>query len=411
MTLTQVGDRVTGTYVMEGVTGTIEGTLKDGVLSFKYRELDTTGKGSFKLSEDGGSFAGRWREDGSERIHPWVGQRSSQHAEGKDFAGLWDSRFGRMRLVKDGARIHGIYSLASVSSLSGKVVKEKGNRFVFRYKEPDTEGEGWFELVDGGESLRGQWKPDGSETWREWTATRIQPQRGLEWLVVVEARWESSLADQEHAFGDMLKAFFNRSSNVQVRRRFFNDENDLRRWVRETAFLAEPVVLCIATHGNTKGVEFSGETISPETIAASLKYSGTVQLLHFSACLMMKDRAAEKIMKQLGSQAEFPISGYATSVDWTASAVIDFLYFDLILSRNTAPEKAAERRIPKAVLSPAGFRTLTPNRAHQDSESVTYGHLGKFEQPKNCLPALSPSSPFTEQVRRRTWDNSHCLFC
>jgi len=91
---------------------------------------------------------------------------------------------------------------------------------------------------------------------------------------------------------------------------------------------------------------------------------------------MMKDQAAEKIMKQLSSQADFPISGYATSVDWTANAVTEFLYFDLILSRNTASATAAEqvkilvpiageRKIPKAVLPPAGFRTLTPKRARK----------------------------------------------
>jgi len=118
---------------------------------------------------------------------------------------------------------------------------------------------------------------------REWTRTRNQRQRGLKWLVVVEARWEASLADREYAFGDMLKAFFNRSSSIEVRRRFFHDENDLRRWVRETAFLAEPVVLCIATHGNTKSIEVSGQTIPPETIAESIKCSDTVQLLHFYA--------------------------------------------------------------------------------------------------------------------------------
>lgn len=370
MQLKQVGDRVTGTYVMEDVRCTIEGGVKNGVFEFKYREPDVTGEGSFKLSDDGNSFAGRWRETGTTRFLPWIGQRTSKQAEEKSFAGLWNSSFGRMRLVQDKDRVGGIYSLANVSSLSGKIAE---NRFVFRYKEPEAEGDGWFELAEDGNSLQGKWKSDGSDQWREWSATRIQPKDGVRWLVVVEARWEASLAEREYAFGDMLKAFFNRAPHVQVRRRFFNDENDLRRWCRETAFLAEPVVLCIATHGTSEGIQVSGKTIAPDVIAESLRHSDTLQLLHFSACLMMKDQSAEKIMQHLGAYADFPISGYKTSVDWAASAVIEFLYFDLVLIRDTDPKSAAEqvkilvpiageRKVPKAVLPPAGFRILLPSQ-------------------------------------------------
>ena len=377
MQLKQDGDRVTGSYVLDGVRCTIEGSAKDGVLAFKYREPDVTGEGSFKLSVDGKSFAGRWREIGTERFFPWIGVRTSDKVEEVGFAGLWDSSFGRMRLVQDKDGVEGIYSLANVSSLSGKVTKD---RLVFRYKEPEVEGDGWFELADGGNLLRGKWKADGSDAWREWTAKRIQPQSGVKWLVVVEARWEASLAEPEYAFGDMLKAFFNRAPNVQVRRRFFNDENDFRRWCRETAFLAEPVVLCIATHGTSEGVQVSGKTITSDAIAESLRYSENVQLLHFSACLMMKDQSAEKIMKHLGTRATFPISGYATSVDWAASAVIEFLYFDLILIRGTAPKAAAEqvkilvptagdRKVPNAILPPAGFRILLPSHPLESSTS------------------------------------------
>jgi hypothetical protein len=391
MQLKQDGDRVTGSYVMDGVRCTIDGSLKDAVLTLKYREPDVTGEGSFKLADDGKSFAGRWREAGTERFFPWVGTRTSDEVKKESFAGLWDSSFGRMRLIQHKDRVDGIYSLANVSSLSGKVAKD---RFVFRYKEPEVEGEGWFELADGGNLLRGKWKADGSDAWREWTAKRIQPQSGRKWLVVVEARWEASLAEREYAFGDMLKAFFNRAPNVQVRRRFFNDENDLRRWCRETAFLAEPVVLCIATHGTSEGVQVSGKTIAPDAIAESLRYSDNVQLLHFSACLMMKEQSAARIIRHLGAQATFPISGYTTSVDWAASAVIEFLYFDLILIRGTAPEAAAEqvkilvpiagdRKVPKAVLPPAGFRILLPGQPAKitsSNEDTAVSPASKDEQ-------------------------------
>ena len=76
-------------------------------------------------------------------------------------------------------------------------------------------------------------------------------------------------------------------------------------------------------------------------------------------------------MARLGGQATYPISGYTTSVDWAASAVIEFMYFDLVLVRGMKPERAARQirtlfpiagsqPVPGAILSPAGFRILVP---------------------------------------------------
>ena len=41
--------------------------------------------------------------------------------------------------------------------------------------------------------------------------------------------------------------------------------------------------------------------------------------------------------------APFPVSGYATSVDWGASALLEFTYLDLILNRGMAPAEAAAK--------------------------------------------------------------------
>ncbi len=382
MQLKQDEDRVTGSYSMQGARCTIEGRIKEGRLVFTYREGDVAGEGWFELADDGNSFEGRWREAGTEEWASWIARRTGadvapdEHVAKKGFGGLWSSTYGRMRLVAAGDEIQGLYS--GEASLTGKV---KDGRFEFRYEEPDAKGDGWFELADDGESLNGLWKADGASDWSDWTAKRIHADPGVRWLVVVEARWEADLSEREFAFGDMLKAFFDRAPNVQVRRRFFNDKSDLRRWCREVALLAEPVVLCIATHGTTEGIEIAGQTISPDDIADSLRYASNVQLLHFSACLMMKDQLAGRIMKQLGQTADFPISGYATSVDWAASAVIEFLYFDLVLARAMSPSQAAEQvkvlfptagdnPVDGAVLPPADFRILLPAQAAPASEAT-----------------------------------------
>ena len=69
---------------------------------------------------------------------------------------------------------------------------------------------------------------------------------------------------------------------------------------------------------------------------------------------------------------EFPISGYTTAVDWSMSAIIEFLYFDMILSRGMAPNIAAanllkilplagEKAFANAPFPAAGFIILEPS--------------------------------------------------
>ena len=176
----------------------------------------------------------------------------------------------------------------------------------------------------------------------------------------------------EYSFGAMLRAFFARTPHVAVRHRFFSDDASLARWIGELAYLVEPTVLVIATHGAPEGVRVGGHTIGAETIARGLRLARSVQLLHFSACLMLKDRLASEILRKLEGDARFPISGYTKSVDWAASAIIEFMYLDLILSRGSAPETAARsleqlmpfagsEPLPGVPFAPAGFRLVGPS--------------------------------------------------
>ena len=365
MELKQKGDRITGSYSMRGAPCPLQGQVSKGRFEFTYREGDTTGEGWFQLGTGGGAFAGKWRPTGSEDWQEWKGKRKERET---GFEGLWSSSYGRLRLVREGDAIGGIYAGEGGSTIKGKV---KAGRFEFRYQEPSARGEGWFELADGGASLAGKWRPDGGKDWRDWNASRVSAEPGVTYLVVMEARWEEDLGQQEYAFGDMLKAFFERAPNVQVRRRALSNASDLQRWCREVSLLAEPVVVCLSSHGNSEGLQVAGRTIKPEVIADSLRPAGNVKLLHFSSCLIMKNQLAERLMKRLGGQATYPISGYTTSVDWAASAVIEFMYFDLVLVRRMSPGKAARqirtlfpiagnKPVPGAVLSPAGFRILAP---------------------------------------------------
>src|SRR5262249_10589856 len=144
-------------------------------------------------------------------------------------------------------------------------------------------------------------------------------------------------AEEEYAFGNMLRAFFSRAPKVQVRHRFYTDEPSMRRWCGELAYLAEPAVLVIASHGSAKGPEADGKTVPAKVLGESLRHASNLKLLHFSACDIMKGKAGQEIVEAVDKANRFPVSGYATSVDWAASAIIEFAYLELVLTRGMTP--------------------------------------------------------------------------
>lgn len=371
LVLEEKGDLISGEYNMRGQISQIQGKLEGKRFVFTYKEPSAEGKGWFELSPDGKSFTGSWNQKGQSTWHSWVGQRVDPAKLAKDFTGLWNSDFGRVRLRElPSGEIYGIYRTGSgTGSIQGK---RKGNRFEYTYSETASEGSGWFELEAGATSFHGEYasKKDPKKK-GPWNGRRMNPIPGLQWLVVLEARWEDYLDKKEYSFGEMLKAYFSRMPNVQVSHRFFTDENSLRHWIQEIAFLPEPVVLSIATHGEENGVSVNGKTIGAKAIADSLVHSPNIILLHFAACLIMKDKVALEIMKQLADRAPFPISGYKNTADWSGSALSEFFYYEMVAARGLSPRKAADLlpsmvpyagdRAPRdSPFAPLGFTLIEP---------------------------------------------------
>ncbi len=288
--------------------------------------------------------------------------------ETKNYSGLWATSFGPMVLVQKGDSVSGFYVMQGEKcSLDGKI---KAGKLQFTYKEKKAHGEGWFEIAKGQDSFSGQWKAAGQDKWDGWVGARIKPQPGKMWLVVLEANWESSLDEREYAFGDMLKAFFDRTQNVEVRRRKFSDGPSLKARLEEIALLPEPVVVSIASHGETDGLTVEGKIIPASVVAEGLKYAVNMKALHFSSCLVMQKsfgREVFKLLKDGGIQTT--VSGYKKSVDWAASALFEMNYFDLILSRGMAAPKASKtalimypalgaKQLKDSPVAPAGFEAL-----------------------------------------------------
>ncbi len=226
-----------------------------------------------------------------------------------------------------------------------------------------------LKLSNNGMNITGFYRVKGEES-KPFFGTRLVPLPGKVWLMVMEARWETSLEDREYAFGDILKAFFDRTPNVEVRRRPFSDARSLKRWLEEITFIPEPVVVTIAAHGEKEGLWVDGANIPASVVADGLKYAASLKALHFSSCLVMKGKFGQEIFKQLSANGiKAPVSGYKNSIDWAASALFEMNYFDLILSRGMGAAEASktalvmfpvvgDRQLKDVPVAPGGFSVI-----------------------------------------------------
>ncbi|MGC4043086.1 MAG: hypothetical protein QM758_04715 [Armatimonas sp.] len=254
-----------------------------------------------------------------------------------DLSGVWESDYGLIRLEQMGASVKGTYTGGGGSTLEGTL---SGNTLTLTWTEgTGATGTATFTFDAAGNSFTGSWKQKNSNG-GAWKGRRAQAgtMADKKFLVVLEAHWEKSLSEPEYSFGQMLRSFFSRVPSVEVRQRFFHDEADLRRFCLEAAYLPNPTVLYLSTHGSPEGITVGGRNIAPVVVGESLKASRSLLLLHLGSCQIMGGNGPAAIRKTAGQP--FPISGYVNSADWAGSAAIDFLYLDLVLSRGMSPKNA-----------------------------------------------------------------------
>ena len=338
VTLQQEGSTVTGSYTY-GMGGRIEGNVDGFRLTFRYVEPMASGDTWFEISPDFQSFTGQWRADGTTVWLPWNGRRLTDVVtvpdEGEElpFTGLFETNWGRLRLTQTpDERVTGRYS---GGRLEGDVVDDQ---LVFDYQQEGSVGSGWFRVGEGG-ALEGEWESDSGSG--PWTGQRVLPEPGVVWLVILEAQWETSLAEVEYSFGDMLRTFFQRMPNVRVRHRRVLDREDYLRAAAEISFLAEPTALWLSGHGSAGRLAIEGGGIGAEEIHETLRHAENIFLVHFSSCEMMVTGVVETIREDLPTTRALTISGYGAPVDWGASAVLEILYLDLVLGRGITPRDAA----------------------------------------------------------------------
>jgi hypothetical protein len=278
-------------------------------------------------------------------------------ADQPDFSGTWETTYGTMFLQQEATSVSGYYTYDGYSTVEGEVGPD--GRLVFTYTEATASGEGWFELSEDSVSIHGLWRPDGGMQWFEWEGYRagagIAPSN---WLVILEAEWQSSLSEEEYSFGEMLQAWFARVTGVQVRHRFIHDSDDLNSFCLESAGLSGNVYLVIASHGSSSGIELSSGTVSSREFIDAIMPLRNLAMIHFSCCEIMSGRMPEAIISSRNDwPQDFVISGYTRSVDWGASGIIEIFYFNQMLENGFAPTDAA-----KSVIDDIGFAGQSATR-------------------------------------------------
>src|SRR5262249_40155774 len=136
-------------------------------------------------------------------------------------------------------------------------------------------------------------------------------------------------------------------------------------------YIAEPAVLVVATHARPQGLHVDGQIIPVQSLLDDLRYAANLRLLHFSACLLMQDPAVVDRLCAFSREARTAGSGYQTSVNWAASAIIESTLLEMILHKGLTPAEAAgqvqkllpfatDEGVPGGAFPAAGFHVVVP---------------------------------------------------
>src|SRR5262249_51763033 len=140
---------------------------------------------------------------------------------------------------------------------------------------------------------------------------------------------------------------------------------------RDLMYIAEPVVLVLATHAQPDGITVDGQTIGIPALLDSLRHAGSLRHVHFSACLLMKDPGVVKVLGEFATQTRMSMSGYTTSVNWAQTAIIEFTSLEILLARDMTRAGAADQLrlilpfaghapVTDSAFPPAGFTMVLP---------------------------------------------------
>lgn len=148
--------------------GQVKGTLKGHFLSDRqllagnWNEGNIQGRFIFKILPGTNSFSGRWWENNSQNGGEWIAVRMDKPAlansvSAADYAGDWDTNFGRMRLEVDGQKISGAFKGKAGQGTIEGTVDEKANQLNARWSDDKYRGTLKLSMLKGKNGFHGEW--------------------------------------------------------------------------------------------------------------------------------------------------------------------------------------------------------------------------------------------------------------
>lgn len=202
MILHQTGDSISGRYTFS--TGQLQGALRADSFSFRWWEYALSGcpydsaeqyhrgPGFFRVSKEGDSLHGKWRNEGDEGDEEWspsewVAVRISKAIDESEFTidttttilapltGMWYSEWGDILLKQVGDSVHGLYGepdnygriAGKLSGLRFSLSWWKGQNINVSWSEAESRGYGVSKVSADGASFDGFWRNEKSNNWVE----------------------------------------------------------------------------------------------------------------------------------------------------------------------------------------------------------------------------------------------------
>ena len=173
MKIKQTGAAVTGRYG-SAQTYTITGTVSGRTLRGTWTQAGSSGKFFFTISTDGSSFKGDYGTGAEPPTSAWTGTITShakQQAAGaattttsttkvalkpSNFAGVWKTSFGVMKIKQTGAAVTGRYGSAQTYTITGTV---SGRTLRGTWTQAGSSGKFFFTISTDNSSSRATTAP------------------------------------------------------------------------------------------------------------------------------------------------------------------------------------------------------------------------------------------------------------
>ena len=191
MKITQNGAAVTAKYG-SAQTNTLTGTVVGRTLRGTWKEASSSGRFYFTIATDGASFKGAYGSGAEPPTSAWTGtvvSHAAQPAAGakattttskksgapkpaltpSNFAGVWQTSFGVMKITQNGAAVTAKYGSAQTNTLTGTVA---GRTLRGTWKEASSSGRFYFTIATDGASFKGAYGSGAEPPTSAWTGTK-----------------------------------------------------------------------------------------------------------------------------------------------------------------------------------------------------------------------------------------------